>query len=111
MIENIIKKMELIEANIYELLDFSSKTEPEYEFSQRIKLNEFFRNDLMVLIIGYSFALIVFIIEIMFLYLYQSKYGLNRNHRLKTHYNWIKLKRPRPNVISNVKLSRYHNYW
>ena len=93
MIENIIKKMELIEEKFYH--SFNSNNDPDYEFSNRIKFDEFFRNDFMVLIFGYSFALIVCITEILFLYLFQLNSDLNRPYRSKTHYNWIKLKRPR----------------
>ena len=69
MIENIIKKFELIKKNPIKTFDVYSKTEPEYE--NNINLEEFFRNNLIILIFFYSFALIVFITEILFSYFYR----------------------------------------
>ena len=71
MVENIIKKMEQLDkvkhGNFKDIpSDYS------YDYLHVIRINEFFRNDLMILILGYSFALILFITEILFLYLNQS---------------------------------------
>ena len=123
MVENVIKKMELIEQKFYDSLN--SNTDPDYETSNRIKFDEFFRNDFMVLIFGFSFALIVFIIEILFFYLNSDS---NRPYRSKTQYNWIKLNRPRyrniqvnypfymgylkkPRIRPRMKIVRHNNQW
>ena len=69
VIEIIIKRMEQLEKyrNV-NLLTYDPK-EKVADSKQQIKLNEFFRNDLIVLILGLTTALIAYIFEITYLHL------------------------------------------
>ena len=58
----------------------------DYESSDShvIRFGEFFRNDLMILLFGYSLAIFMFIAEILFLYLYYSYLTSRKYSFIKT---------------------------